>query len=227
MAIPHLEVPMKMHQLASAMEDDSQGARRATEKASSIAPPPDPEVAASAKRRQFSGSDRRRILAAADRCSKTGEIGALLRREGIYSSQLTTWRRQREATERVGLEPKKRGRKADPAIAEARRVAELTYERRSEAGRRMMMDNALERVADARASSQPPLFTCEMAKRITAPTLLMTGARSPAIFHRIVDELERCVPNRERVVIPDASHTVPGENPKGFDEAVLAFLVKH
>jgi transposase len=128
MAIPHLEVPMKMYQLASAMEDDSQGARRATEEASSIAPPPDPEVAATAKRRQFSGSDRRRILAAADRCSKTGEIGALLRREGIYSSQLTTWRRQREATERVGLEPKKRGRKADPAIAEARRVAELTRE---------------------------------------------------------------------------------------------------
>jgi pimeloyl-ACP methyl ester carboxylesterase len=102
-----------------------------------------------------------------------------------------------------------------------------TYDRRSEAQRRMMMDNALERVADATASSQPPAFTCEIAKRITAPTLLMNGARSPAIFHRIVDELERCVPNCERVVIPDASHTVPGENPKGFDDAVLAFLVKH
>lgn len=102
-----------------------------------------------------------------------------------------------------------------------------TYDRRSEAVRRMMMDNALERVADARASSQPPAFTCEMAKRITAPTLLMKGARSPAIFHRIWDELERCMPNSERVVIPDASHTVPGENPKGFDEAVLAFLAKH
>jgi transposase-like protein len=67
-------------------------------------------------------------LAAADRCSKNGEVGALLRREGIYSSHLTTWRKQREATERAGLEPKKRGRKADPAIAEARRVAELTRE---------------------------------------------------------------------------------------------------
>ncbi len=102
-----------------------------------------------------------------------------------------------------------------------------TYDRRSEAEHRMMMDNALERVADARASSQPPAFTCEMAKRIAAPTLLMNGARSPALFHRIVDELERCVPNRERVMIPDASHTVPGENPKGFAEAVLAFLAKH
>src|SRR5450759_3485148 len=129
MAVPQMKVPMNLHQSASAIEDALQGARRATEDALSIAsPPPDPEVAATAKRRQFSSSERRRILAAADRCSKTGEIGALLRREGIYSSQLATWRKQREATERAGLEPKKRGRKADPAIAEARRVAELTRE---------------------------------------------------------------------------------------------------
>ena len=126
MAKSHMEVPMNVHQTASAIEAASQGARRATEEAASIAPPPNPEVAATAKRRQFSPSERRRILAAADRCSKNGEVGALLRREGIYSSHLTTWRKQREATERAGLEPKKRGRKADPAIAEARRVAELT-----------------------------------------------------------------------------------------------------
>ena len=127
MAISDLEGPMNIHQTASAMEAASQGARRATGEAASIAPP-NPEVAATAKRRQFSPSERRRILAAADRCDKIGEIGALLRREGIYSSQLATWRKQREATERAGLEPKKRGRKADPAIAEARRVAELTRE---------------------------------------------------------------------------------------------------
>lgn len=102
-----------------------------------------------------------------------------------------------------------------------------TYDRRSEAERRMMMDNALERVADANMSSQPVAFTCEMAKRITAPTLLMNGARSPAMFHRIIDELARCVPSHERVVIPDSSHSVPGENPKSFDDAVLTFLAKH
>ena len=96
---------------------------------SSLAPPaPNPEVAATAKRRQFSSHDKRRILAAADRCTAVGEIGALLRREGIYSSQLATWRKQRAATERTGLEPQKRGRKANPALAEARRVAELTKE---------------------------------------------------------------------------------------------------
>ena len=89
---------------------------------------PDPEVVATAKRRQFPSNEKRRILAAADRCSEPGTIGALLRREGIYSSQLATWRKQREATERAALEPKKRGRKADPAVAEARRVAELTKE---------------------------------------------------------------------------------------------------
>jgi len=128
MAIANMEVPMNVRLPASAIEAASQGARRATEEAASIAPLPNPEVAATAKRRQFSPSERRRILAAADRCSKNGEIGALLRREGIYSSHLSTWRKQREATERAGLEPKKRGRKADPAIAEARRVAELTRE---------------------------------------------------------------------------------------------------
>ncbi len=113
---------------AVAMDAALEGARRATGNAASIAPPADPEVAATARRRQFSGSERRRILAAADRCTEVGEIGALLRREGIYSSHLATWRKQRAATERAALEPKKRGCKADPAIAEARRVDELTRE---------------------------------------------------------------------------------------------------
>jgi transposase len=109
------------------MGDASRGARIATEEVSTESrPAPDPEVAATAKRRQFSSKEKRRILAAADRCTEAGAIGALLRREGIYSSQLATWRRQREASERVALEPRKRGRKVEPGITEARRVAELT-----------------------------------------------------------------------------------------------------
>lgn len=95
---------------------------------SSLAPPPDLEVAATAKQRQFSSSKEHRFLAAADRCTEVGAIGALLRREGIYSSELATWRKQHDATERAGLEPKKRGRKVDPAITEARPLAELTRE---------------------------------------------------------------------------------------------------
>lgn len=118
MAVPQMNASMPAPQSSAVMED-----------ASSLAPPaPDPEVAATAKRRQFSSREKRRILAVADRCTEVGEIGALLRREGIYSSQLATWRKQREAAERAALEPQKRGRKADPAIAEARRVAALTKE---------------------------------------------------------------------------------------------------
>ncbi len=57
---------------------------------------PDPEVVAKAKRRTFSAKYKLRILQEADRCNKVGQIGALLRREGLYSSHLTAWRRQRE-----------------------------------------------------------------------------------------------------------------------------------
>jgi transposase len=89
---------------------------------------PDPEVVATAKRRQFSSSDKRRILEAADRCTQPGDIGALLRKEGIYSSHLNTWRRQRTAAEHAALAPQPRGRKADPALAEDRRVARLSRE---------------------------------------------------------------------------------------------------
>ena len=89
---------------------------------------PDPEVVATARRRQFTSADKRRILEAADRCTQPGEIGALLRKEGIYSSHLTTWRRQRAADERAALAPQKRGRKADPAQAQDRRVLQLAQE---------------------------------------------------------------------------------------------------
>jgi transposase-like protein len=85
-------------------------------------------VVATARRRKFTSGDKRRILDAADRCTQPGEIGALLRKEGIYSSNLTTWRRQRAADERASLEPQKRGRKVDPAQTEDRRVLQLTQE---------------------------------------------------------------------------------------------------
>ena len=85
-------------------------------------------MVATARRRQFTSADKRRILEAADRCTQPGEIGALLRKEGIYSSHLTTWRRQRAADERAALAPQKRGPKADPAQAEDRRVLQLTQE---------------------------------------------------------------------------------------------------
>ena len=110
-----------------AMDDALEGARRATGDASSIAPP-DPEVVATARRRNFPIAERRRILAAADGCKASGEIGALLRREGIYSSHLSTWRKQRATAERTALEAQKRGPKANPVLAETRRIEQLTRE---------------------------------------------------------------------------------------------------
>ncbi len=72
------------------------------------AAPPDPHVPEKAKRRRFTAEYKRRILHEADGCTSPGEISALLRREGLYSSHLSTWRHQRDQ----GLEPAKRGRKS-------------------------------------------------------------------------------------------------------------------
>lgn len=89
----------------------------------------DSEVVPRARRRTFSNADKRRILDAADRCTKPGEIGALMRREGVYSSSLSTWRRQREVADLAALAPVKRGPKADPHRAETLHIAQLTRER--------------------------------------------------------------------------------------------------
>jgi transposase-like protein len=80
---------------------------------------PDPEVVATAKRRHFSAKEKLRILEEADACEH-GEIGALVRREGIYTSYLSRWRRERDRGQLEGLGPKNRGRasRADKALAE-------------------------------------------------------------------------------------------------------------
>jgi transposase len=70
------------------------------------------EVPEKPTRRRFSAEYKLHILRQADHAQNSGEIGALLRREGLYSSHLTTWRRQREAGMLSGLSPKQRGRKA-------------------------------------------------------------------------------------------------------------------
>ncbi|MBZ0170023.1 hypothetical protein MELA_00827 [Candidatus Methylomirabilis lanthanidiphila] len=76
------------------------------------AAPPDPEVPAKPVRRRFTAAEKLRILKLADACTVPGSLGALLRREGLYSSNLTTWRRQRDAGTLSALTPKPRGRKA-------------------------------------------------------------------------------------------------------------------
>jgi len=79
---------------------------------------PNPEVTLKAKRRTFTAEYKLAILAEADSCRESGEIGALLRREGLYSSHLATWCRQREVGGLAGLTSKKRGRKPDEQAAE-------------------------------------------------------------------------------------------------------------
>ncbi len=89
---------------------------------------PDPEVAPRAQRRRFSAAYKLRIVQQTDGCSKSGEIGALLRREGLYSSHLVEWRRARDQGQLDALTPKRRGTKADPDRVLKKRNAQLERE---------------------------------------------------------------------------------------------------
>src|SRR5713101_2383993 len=80
--------------------------------------PPDPEVPARHARRRFTTAYKLEMLRKADACARHGELGALLRKEGLYSSHLITWRQQRER----GLTPKKRGRKLVPVDPQLKRL---------------------------------------------------------------------------------------------------------
>ncbi len=99
-----------------------EGARRASEGMPRDAAPPDPEVVATARRRQYSGTEKRALLAEADRHKAAGTLGAFLRSKRIYSSMLSSWRKQLGAADRVALAPKRRGPKPDPA---ARQIEQL------------------------------------------------------------------------------------------------------
>jgi len=92
-------------------------------------PIPDPAVLEKPVRRRFTAKYKLRILHEADRCNASGQLGALLRREGLYSSLLSTWRRQRDQGTIAGLTPRRRGRKANPdapLIAENERLKRET-----------------------------------------------------------------------------------------------------
>jgi transposase len=124
-----------------ALAAETQGARRATEVSAAsaggaatatpdgavLASVPDPEVVEKRCRRRFTAADKQRILAEADACAP-GQLGALLRREGLYSSNLTTWRQQREAGILAGLAARKRGPKSAAPDPQAQRIAALERE---------------------------------------------------------------------------------------------------
>ena len=94
--------------------------------------PPNPEVAERARRRQFTAAYKLRVLQEADACAP-GEVGALLRREGLYSSHLQTWRQQRDQGVLAALAPQRRGRPAtsarDQELARLRRENEQLTQR--------------------------------------------------------------------------------------------------
>ena len=92
---------------------------------------PDPQVVPKGERRKFSAEYKLRILAEADACTERGQIGALLRREGLYSSNLDKWRKQRDRGALEGLGGQKRGRKPDPRAAEMARLQRENEQLRS------------------------------------------------------------------------------------------------
>ena len=132
----HLASPIST-QVRGSAEGSSEGARRATGedpsaggRPSIAVSPTDPEVPEKRPRRRFSAKYKLRVLAEADSCNRSGHLGALLRREGLYSSNLTTWRRQRDEGLLHALSPKKRGRKKKEKNPLAQKVAQLERENR-------------------------------------------------------------------------------------------------
>jgi len=90
------------------------------------------EVMAKARRRRFTAAEKLRVLREAEGCTKSGDLSALLRREGLYSSHLSTWRAARQRGELAGLTPRARGPKAKPVdprdkklVEQAREIARL------------------------------------------------------------------------------------------------------
>ena len=113
---------MNDNPLDRAVDGDPKRARRASEGSPAV---PDPEVEVTTGRRRFTTQYKLSILEQADRCQHAGEIGALLRREGLYSSHLSTWRRLRREGVLQGLRSRRRGPKPDAAVAEQREIARL------------------------------------------------------------------------------------------------------
>lgn len=127
----------KKHMFLEPEREEMEGARRATGISSldeaattrrNLHAVADPEVPEKAYRRRFTADYKLRILNEADSCKQPGQSGALLRREGLYSSHLTTWRRQAERGTLQALSPRKRGPKAHQPNPLTKRVVTLEKE---------------------------------------------------------------------------------------------------
>jgi transposase len=121
---------------------------------------PQTEVTSKAKRRRFTAEYKRKVLQEADACTESGQIGALLRREGLYSSHLVTWRHARERGELEGLAPKKRGPKAQEPNPLARELAAKERE-----------------IARLKAENAKLQIICDVQKKVS----LLLGVTLPTI----------------------------------------------
>ena len=155
-------------------DEEMEGARRATGISSSLAPHrsrgiavvPDPEVSEKATRRRFTAEYKLRILREAQGCGDQRQVGALLRREGLYYSNLTTWRKQVEKGTLDALSSKKRGPKAKKPNPYARRIAEQEKENlklRSQLRKAGLIIEAQKKIAEIFGSS--PLQSSPKSRR--------------------------------------------------------------
>lgn len=110
---------------------------------------PSPEVRSAPKRRTFTAEYKMSILGEADRCCEPGAIGALLRREGLYSSHLTEWRRQRASGELQAGSGQERGRKPTPATQEVARLQRENERLRSQLAQAELIIGAQKKLAQA------------------------------------------------------------------------------
>jgi transposase len=134
----------------SSGEAVAEGARRATgETVSPEAARHDPEVVAIARRRKFSRSEKRRLLAEAERCKQAGTLGAFLRREGIYSSMISTWRNKVGRADQVALTPKKRGPKPDGSARQIQKLERDNARLRHKLGRAELIIDAQKKLCVA------------------------------------------------------------------------------
>ena len=122
------QVIRKMEEMEGGRRPTGVSSIKETKTIQGIRTVPDPEVPERAVRRRFTAEYKLRILKEAESCTKNGQLGSLLRREGLYSSNLTTWKRQLDKGTLAALSPRKRGPKAKRPDPSAHRIAELERE---------------------------------------------------------------------------------------------------
>jgi pimeloyl-ACP methyl ester carboxylesterase len=102
--------------------------------------------------------------------------------------------------------------------------SDLVYDKLPRESRQILLDNAS--TIGTEGNTSPQVSSREVSS-ISAPTLLVTGERSPITYHLLIDELARCLPHSEKLVVENASHGMYFQNPQPFNSGVLSFLSKH